>query len=133
MPAEARRVYDVRDVARSIVDGGWLLEISPRYARNIVCALGRLDGRAVGVIANQPQAVGIINRREIGAADDPAKASDKLAAAYSETHLSSTAASADGYVDEVIAPSETRARVAAVLASLESAPRRRRQAGNLPL
>ena len=240
VPAEARRVYDVRDVARSIVDGGRLLEISPRYARNIVCALGRLDGRAVGIIANQPrhlggvldsdasqkgarfvrtcnifglplvvlvdtpgflpgtkqerlgvirhgaklvhafaeadvprvtvllrkafggafiamnakdlgadfvfawpsaqlgvmgskQAVGIINRREIGAADDPAKASDKLAAAYSETHLSPTAASADGYVDEVIAPSETRARVAAVLASLESAPRRRRQAGNLPL
>ncbi len=86
----------------------------------------------LGVMGSK-QAVGIIHRREIGAADDPAQASDELATAYSETHLSPTAASADGYVDEVIAPSETRARVAAVLASLESAPRRRRQVGNLPL
>jgi acetyl-CoA carboxylase carboxyltransferase component len=54
VPAEARRVYDVRDVARRVVDSGELIELSPRWARNMVTALGRLEGRPVGVIANQP-------------------------------------------------------------------------------
>jgi acetyl-CoA carboxylase carboxyltransferase component len=58
VPREDRRVYDIRDVARALVDGGRLLEISPRYARNVVCALARLDGRAVGVLANQPRHLG---------------------------------------------------------------------------
>ena len=58
VPAEDRKVYDVRDVARALLDGGRMLEISPRYARNIVCAFGRLDGRSVGVVANQPRYIG---------------------------------------------------------------------------
>jgi len=58
VPTEERRVYDVRDVARAIVDGGRLLEISPRYARNVVCALARIEGRAVGIVANQPKYLG---------------------------------------------------------------------------
>src|SRR5581483_6897867 len=58
VPAEARKVYDIRDVARAIVDGGQLLEISPRYARNVVCAFARLDGRAIGIVANQPRHLG---------------------------------------------------------------------------
>ena len=56
--AEHRKVYDVRDVARALVDGGRLLEVSPRWARNIVCAFARLDGRAVGIVANQPRYLG---------------------------------------------------------------------------
>ena len=58
MPAEPRKVYDVRDVARSILDGGSFLEISPRWAPNMVTGIARLDGRAVGLIANQPRAIG---------------------------------------------------------------------------
>jgi acetyl-CoA carboxylase carboxyltransferase component len=58
VPAEARQVYDVRAVARALLDGGRLLEISPRYARNIVCAFGRLDGRSIGIVANQPRYLG---------------------------------------------------------------------------
>ena len=58
MPAEEKKVYDVRDVARAIVDGGRLLEYAPRWARNIVCGFARLDGRPVGVIANQPHYLG---------------------------------------------------------------------------
>ena len=58
MPAEARKVYDVRDVARALLDGGRLLEISPRWARNVVCAFGRLDGRSIGIVANQPRYLG---------------------------------------------------------------------------
>jgi acetyl-CoA carboxylase carboxyltransferase component len=57
-PAQARRVYDVRDVARRIFDDGHLLELSPRWAQNMVTALARLDGRPVGVLANQPWRLG---------------------------------------------------------------------------
>ncbi len=58
VPAEARKVYDVRGVIEAIVDGGTLLEVSDRWARNMVTALARIDGRPVGVIANQPWFLG---------------------------------------------------------------------------
>lgn len=58
VPQEARRVYDVRDVARAIVDGGELLEMSPRWAPNMVTALARIQGRAIAIVANQPKALG---------------------------------------------------------------------------
>jgi acetyl-CoA carboxylase carboxyltransferase component len=45
-------------VIRTIADGGRLLEPSARWARNIVTALIRMDGRAVGVLANQPYYLG---------------------------------------------------------------------------
>jgi acetyl-CoA carboxylase carboxyltransferase component len=57
-PRETRRVYDVRDVVRRIVDAGELLEISPTWARNIVVGFARLDGAPIGVIANQPRYLG---------------------------------------------------------------------------
>ena len=55
MPESDRQVYDVRDVARGILDGGRLIEFAPKWARNIVCGFGRLDGRPVGLVANQPK------------------------------------------------------------------------------
>ena len=58
VPSEPRRVYDVREVARAVVDGGTLLELSARWARNMVTALARIDGRPVGIIANQPRRLG---------------------------------------------------------------------------
>jgi acetyl-CoA carboxylase carboxyltransferase component len=58
VPDSERRVYDVRDVARALVDGGHLLEVAPRWARNVVCAYARLDGRPVGIVANQPKVLG---------------------------------------------------------------------------
>ena len=54
VPSEARRVYDVRDVVRCLVDDKALLEVAPGWARNIVTGFARIDGRSVGVIANQP-------------------------------------------------------------------------------
>jgi acetyl-CoA carboxylase carboxyltransferase component len=240
LPAEAREVYDIRDVAAALVDGGRLLEVSPRWARNVVCALARLDGRSVGVIANQPrylggvldadaaqkaarfvrtcnlfglplvvlvdtpgflpgtkqeragvirhgaklvhafaeatvprvtvvvrkafggafiamnskdlgadlvfawpsaqlgvmgaeQAVGIVHRREIAGAEDPVAARSALAASYAEEHLLPHTASADGYVDEVIPPSQTRERIASALTTLAAAPRGPHPARNIPL
>ena len=47
--------YDVRAVVADVLDADSLLELRPRYAPNLVTALGRLDGRSVGVVANQPQ------------------------------------------------------------------------------
>jgi len=58
VPKEHRRVYDVRDVIRALADGGEFLEPSARWARNIVTALCRLNGRTIGVLANQPKFLG---------------------------------------------------------------------------
>lgn len=58
LPASSRQVYDVRDVAARIVDAGDLIELAPRWARNLVCAFARVEGRPVGVIANQPRHLG---------------------------------------------------------------------------
>jgi acetyl-CoA carboxylase carboxyltransferase component len=240
VPGEHRKTYDVANLVRSLVDGGRMQEISPRYARNVVCAFARLDGRAVGVVANQPrhlggvldadasqkaarfvrtcnlfglplvvivdtpgflpgtsqeragvirhgaklvyafseatvprvtlitrkafggafiamnskdlgadlvfawpdaqigvmgaeQAVNIVERRAIAAAEDPARERARLARAYARENLTAMAAVSDGHVDEIVAPAASRARIAAALASMETASRTRVPAGNLPL
>jgi acetyl-CoA carboxylase carboxyltransferase component len=58
VPESQRSVYDVRDVTGALVDDGALLEMSERWARNMVTGFCRIDGRAVGVIANQPWYLG---------------------------------------------------------------------------
>ena len=58
VPAEPRKVYDVRDVAASILDQDSFLELAPKWATNIVTGIGRLEGRSVGLVANQPRALG---------------------------------------------------------------------------
>jgi acetyl-CoA carboxylase carboxyltransferase component len=58
VPLEARKAYDVRTVAAGLVDDGDLLEVTPRWARNLLTAFARLDGRPVGVIANNPHHLG---------------------------------------------------------------------------
>jgi acetyl-CoA carboxylase carboxyltransferase component len=226
VPDDDRRVYDVRDVARAIVDDGRLLEVAPRWARNVVCAFARIDGRAVGIVANQPrhlggvlcadsaqkaarfvsdcdrwglplvvlvdtpgflpgskqerdgvirhgagllrafaaarvpkvtlvlrkayggafiamnskelgadlafawpraqlgvmgpkQAVGIVHRRDIAAADDPDAVAARLARSYADEHLGAHRAAELGAIDEVITPAETRERLAGALAALD--------------
>jgi acetyl-CoA carboxylase carboxyltransferase component len=228
VPTQARRVYDVRDVIARLTDDGKLLEVSSGWARNLVTGFARIDGRPVGVIANQPRylggvldaassqkgahfvskcdafriplvvlvdtpgfmpgrkqesagvirfgaslvhafaaatvprvtvilrkafggafitmnskdlgadcvyawpqaeigvmgaqpAVGIVHRRELAAAQDPDSARERLAAEYAQTHLRSEVAVRAGFVDELIAPSETRSRLAWSLRSLEAA------------
>jgi len=240
VPAEPRRVYDVRHVIARLVDGGRQVEIGERWARNIVCVFARIDGRAVGVVANQPkflggvldaesaskaarfvrtcdafglplvvlvdtpgflpgsaqekagvirhgaklvhafaaatvpritvvtrkafggafiamnskdlgadyvfawpqaqigvmgaqQAVGIVNRREIAADEDPDAARERLAARYAGEHLDVGAASAGGFVDEVVPPSRTRERLIAALDALATVHRPPRPTRNIPL
>jgi acetyl-CoA carboxylase carboxyltransferase component len=58
LPTSDRQVYDVRDIAACLLDRGSFFELSPRWARNLVVGFGRIEGRAVGVIANQPKHLG---------------------------------------------------------------------------
>lgn len=240
VPAEKRKVYDVREVIGSIVDAGKMLEISPKFARNVVCALARLEGRPVGVLANQPrhlggvldaasaqkaarfvrtcnafglplvvlvdtpgflpgsgqeregvirhgaklvhafaecsvprvtvvlrkafggafiamnskalgadhvfawhgaelgvmgaeQAVGILNRRDIEAAADGPGERRRLADAYASEHLHVESAGSEGFIDEVIAPGQTRERVAATLEMLSDVRPAATPIRNIPL
>jgi acetyl-CoA carboxylase carboxyltransferase component len=225
VPDDDRRVYDVRGVVRALADDGRMLEVAPRWARNVVTAFARLEGRSVGVIANQPkhlggvldadsaqkaasfvatcdrfgvplvvlvdtpgflpgsrqeqagvirhgaklvrafaaasvpkvtivlrkayggafiamnskdlgadltfawpraqlgvmgprQAVGIIHRRDIAAAEDPDAAASRFARTYAEEHLNAHTATALGAIDEIVPPAETRARLAGALDAL---------------
>jgi acetyl-CoA carboxylase carboxyltransferase component len=71
----------------------------------------------IGVMGAQP-ATGIIHRRTLATAEDPAATHEALSAAYAEEHLGAEVAAAGGFVDEVIEPRETRTRVAGALAAL---------------
>ncbi len=228
VPSEPRRAYDVRDALSGILDRDSVLELAPRWARNVVTALARLEGRPVGIVANQPhflggvldaagsekaarfvgfcdsfglpliavvdtpgfmpgsrqEAAGVIrhgaslvrafsaarvpkltvvlrksyggayitmNSRDLGAdlvlawpdaelgimsakaavkitgrgelrsADDPEAELARLASEYADEHLVAEAAAAAGFVDEIVAPSETRERLAWALATLAGA------------
>jgi acetyl-CoA carboxylase carboxyltransferase component len=55
VPSNFRQPYDVRRVIVGLADGGSVVEIQPDYAKNIVVALARIEGRTVGIVANQPK------------------------------------------------------------------------------
>lgn len=54
VPTAATRSYDIRDVLAEVFDHDSLLELHADHAPNVVTAFGRLDGRAVAIVANQP-------------------------------------------------------------------------------
>ena len=54
VPDSANQPYDVKDVIVSVADDGYFLEVQQDYAQNIVIGFMRIDGRSVGVVANQP-------------------------------------------------------------------------------
>ncbi len=54
VPENTSRPYDVLQVIHEIVDDGEFLEVQPEYAGNIVIGFARLDGKPVGIVANQP-------------------------------------------------------------------------------
>jgi propionyl-CoA carboxylase beta chain len=242
VPDSAKQSYDMHTAIGGIVDAGSFTEVHAHYARNIICGLARVEGRTVGIVAQQPEvlagvldidasdkaarfvrtcdcfnipivtlvdvpgflpgvdqehrgiirhgakllyayceatvpkvtiitrkayggaydvmsskhvrgdmnfawptaeiavmgvegAVNIIFRERIAAADDADAERARLVAEYEERFANPYIAAARGYVDEVILPSETRARVAGALGMLEN----KRQAvpakkhGNIPL
>lgn len=54
VPANRRRSYDMRKLVKMVVDRDSLFEIQPTFARSLIVGLARLDGYAVGIIANNP-------------------------------------------------------------------------------
>lgn len=54
IPNDSKRPYDVRDIIRAISDDSEFCEVHEMWAKNIVVGFGRIDGRSVGFVANQP-------------------------------------------------------------------------------
>jgi acetyl-CoA carboxylase carboxyltransferase component len=57
VPRNSRRVYDMRKVIDAVFDGESVFEVQPGFGKPIICALARLGGHPVGVVANQPLAL----------------------------------------------------------------------------
>lgn len=54
IPDSANQPYDIKTVIESVLDDGDFLEVMPLFAQNLVIGYGRVEGRSVGVVANQP-------------------------------------------------------------------------------
>ncbi len=54
IPDNANQPYDMHEVIRKVLDEGDFFEVQPAHAGNIICGFGRVEGRTVGVVANQP-------------------------------------------------------------------------------
>jgi len=54
VPENPNKPYDIKDVILSVLDNNDFLEVHGDYARNLVIGFGRIDGRTVGILANQP-------------------------------------------------------------------------------
>ncbi len=54
VPASATKPYDIKELISKLADEGDVFEIQEAFARNIVTAFVRIDGRTVGIVANQP-------------------------------------------------------------------------------
>ena len=54
VPKDSHVPYDIKDLIHLVVDDGDFLEIHEHWAKNIVVGLARMDGRSVGIVANQP-------------------------------------------------------------------------------
>ena len=58
LPASPKRAYDVHPLINGVLDEGSTVELHARWAPNVTVALGRLGGRTVGVVANNPLRLG---------------------------------------------------------------------------
>jgi propionyl-CoA carboxylase beta chain len=54
VPAQSNQPYDMKDVIHAVVDDAYFFEVQERFAKNMVVGFARLDGRSVGIVANQP-------------------------------------------------------------------------------
>ena len=57
VPASDTQPYDMKTVMEHVLDEGEFLEIQPEFATNVITALGSVEGRPVGVVANQPMSM----------------------------------------------------------------------------
>jgi propionyl-CoA carboxylase beta chain len=54
VPEDPQKPYDIKDAIHSVVDDGYFFEVHEHFARNLVVGFARMDGRPVGIVANQP-------------------------------------------------------------------------------
>jgi len=54
VPEQSNLPYDMKEVIHAVVDDGYFFEVQDHYAKNIVVGFARLDGRPIGIVANQP-------------------------------------------------------------------------------
>ncbi|MFC2107269.1 acyl-CoA carboxylase subunit beta [Bacteroidota bacterium] len=54
VPDDPNKPYDIKEIIETVVDNHNFFEVQPYYAENIVVGFARLDGRTVGIVANQP-------------------------------------------------------------------------------
>jgi propionyl-CoA carboxylase beta chain len=54
VPSESNLPYDMKDVITAVIDDGYFFEVQEHYAKNMVVGFARLNGRPVGIVANQP-------------------------------------------------------------------------------
>lgn len=71
LPDSPNKPYDIKEIIKRVVDNGEFFELQPLFATNIVICFARLDGKSVGIIANQPNSMaGVL---DINAADKAAR------------------------------------------------------------
>ena len=58
IPTDENKPFDMRELIDALIDGGSFLEIHARWAREVIVGYARLDGRAIGIVANQPKVKG---------------------------------------------------------------------------
>ena len=54
VPDQPNKPYDIKDIVAPVLDDRYFFEVQPDYAPNVVIGFGRLNGRPIGVVANQP-------------------------------------------------------------------------------
>lgn len=71
IPDNPQQPYDMLDIVQPVLDDEYFLEVQPHFAKNVIVGFGRLAGRTVGIVANQPaQAAGVL---DIDASDKAAR------------------------------------------------------------
>jgi propionyl-CoA carboxylase beta chain len=71
IPDNPNKPYDMLDVIKAVVDDGYFLEVHEHYAKNVIVGFARLNGRSVGIVANQPAVLaGVL---DINASDKAAR------------------------------------------------------------
>ncbi|CAN5764861.1 acyl-CoA carboxylase subunit beta [soil metagenome] len=55
LPTDENKPFDMQGLIDALVDGGSFLEVQRRWAKELIVGYGRLDGRVVGIVANQPR------------------------------------------------------------------------------
>jgi acetyl-CoA carboxylase carboxyltransferase component len=58
IPADENKPFDMYELIDALIDGGSFLEIHSRWAREVIVGFARLDGRPIGIVANQPKVKG---------------------------------------------------------------------------